>query len=153
MSCRSSSRCDCTTRSAASGASPSAAAASSDFSSLIGSRKPSPVARRHASRRCGRDSAPQGTRLPSCCIPSALRRRPALAPSHRRRSRWLVTTNDARLALRYGSYLSPFSLRQRERRAYRDLLVLLASELFRRERGAPPPNDEALVGTYLESLP
>jgi hypothetical protein len=33
------------------------------------------------------------------------------------------------------------------------LLVLLASELFRRERGAPPPNDEALVGTYLESLP
>jgi hypothetical protein len=33
------------------------------------------------------------------------------------------------------------------------LLVLLASELFRRERGAPPPNDEALVGTYLESMP
>ncbi len=66
---------------------------------------------------------------------------------------WLVTTNDARLALSYGSHFSPVSLRQSERRAHRDLLVLLASELFRRERGAPPPNDEALVGTYLESMP
>jgi hypothetical protein len=75
----------------------------------------------------------------------------ALAPQEV--ARWLVTTNDARLALSYGSHFSPFSLRQSERRAHRDLLVLLASELFRRERGAPPPNDEALVGTYLESLP
>jgi hypothetical protein len=75
----------------------------------------------------------------------------ALAPHEV--ARWLVTTTDARYTLRYGSYLSPFSLRQRERRAHRQLLVLLASELFRRERGAPPPNDEALVGTYLESLP
>ena len=29
----------------------------------------------------------------------------------------------------------------------------LARELYRRERGALPPSDEALVGTYLQSLP
>jgi hypothetical protein len=34
-----------------------------------------------------------------------------------------------------------------------DLVVLLATELFHRERGAPPPSEEALVGTYLEDLP
>jgi hypothetical protein len=67
---------------------------------------------------------------------------------------WLVTTNDARLALSAhdGWCLWP-SVRQRERRANRELLVLLAGEIFRRERGAPPPTEDALVGTYLPSLP
>jgi hypothetical protein len=66
---------------------------------------------------------------------------------------WLVTTNDARLALsdRNGWSLWP-SVRQRERAAYRELLVLLAGELFRREREAPPPTEDTLVGTYLQSL-
>ena len=36
---------------------------------------------------------------------------------------------------------------------YREQLVLLAGEIYRRERGALPPSDEALVGTYLKSLP
>jgi hypothetical protein len=30
---------------------------------------------------------------------------------------------------------------------------MLAKEIYRRERGALPPSDEALVGTYLKSLP
>ena len=38
-------------------------------------------------------------------------------------------------------------------RGYRDLLVLLASELYHRERGTLPPSEDTLVGTYLESLP
>jgi hypothetical protein len=65
---------------------------------------------------------------------------------------WLVTTNDARVAFQYPAYLLP-AVRQREQRGYRELVVLLAGELYHRERGAPPPNDEALVGTYLGSLP
>ena len=65
---------------------------------------------------------------------------------------WLVTTNDAKLAFRYGSLSWP-AVRRTERRSYRELLVLLAGEIYRRERGAPPPSEEALVGTYLKSLP
>ena len=30
---------------------------------------------------------------------------------------------------------------------------MLASELYRRERGALPPREDALVGTYLKALP
>jgi hypothetical protein len=30
---------------------------------------------------------------------------------------------------------------------------MLATELYRRERGAPPPTEDALVGAYLERLP
>ncbi len=41
----------------------------------------------------------------------------------------------------------------RERANHRALIVLLASELYRRDRGTAPPSDEALVGPYLESLP
>ena len=40
-----------------------------------------------------------------------------------------------------------------DRRAYRDLVIMLATEIFRRERGTPPPTDDALVGTYLQRLP
>ena len=40
-----------------------------------------------------------------------------------------------------------------DRKAHRDLVVMLATEIYRRERGGLPPSDEALVGTYLESLP
>ena len=45
------------------------------------------------------------------------------------------------------------AVRQTEQRGYRELLVLLASELYHRERGTLPPSEDALVGTYLESLP
>jgi hypothetical protein len=75
-------------------------------------------------------------------------------------ARWLVTTNDARLAL--GGGLVPFispavdiwhSIRLAEQRGHRELLVLLAGELYHRERGALPPSEQALAGTYLKSLP
>ena len=65
---------------------------------------------------------------------------------------WLVTTNDAELALRKGFLAWP-TVRRAEQRIYREMLVLLAGEIYRRERGALPPSDEALVGTYLKSLP
>jgi hypothetical protein len=65
---------------------------------------------------------------------------------------WLVTTNDARVAFQYPAYLWPVVL-QSEQRGYRAVLVLLAEELYHRERGAPPPSEDALVGAYLESLP
>ena len=41
----------------------------------------------------------------------------------------------------------------RDRTAHRALVIMLATEIFRRERGAPPPTEDALVGTYLQSLP
>ena len=65
---------------------------------------------------------------------------------------WLITTNDARVAFQYPALLWP-AVRQREQRGYRELLLLLASELYHRERGILPPSEDALVGTYLESLP
>ena len=40
-----------------------------------------------------------------------------------------------------------------DRKAHRELVIMLATEIYRRERGAPPPSEEALVGTYLKSLP
>jgi hypothetical protein len=67
-------------------------------------------------------------------------------------ARWLIKTNDAKLAFRYG-FMSWPTVRRAEQRIYRGLLVVLAGEIYRRERGAPPPSDEALVGTYLKSLP
>jgi hypothetical protein len=30
---------------------------------------------------------------------------------------------------------------------------MLAREIYRRERGAPPPTEDALVGTHLQGLP
>jgi hypothetical protein len=72
---------------------------------------------------------------------------------------WLVATLDARVRLsgRYDEWLPPVRARDRrtvaDRRASRDLVIMLATEIFRRERGAPPPTEDALVGTYLQSLP
>lgn len=63
---------------------------------------------------------------------------------------WIVTIIDARPFL-YG-WLWP-SVRDQERRGYRDLVVSLAAELYHREHGSLPPSDEALVGTYLKALP
>ena len=72
---------------------------------------------------------------------------------------WLVATLDARLHLLrgYDQWLPPVRPRDTrtfaDRRAYRDLVIMLTTEIFRRERGAPPPTDDALVGTYLQRLP
>ncbi len=44
-------------------------------------------------------------------------------------------------------------LRLVERRTYSNIIILLASELYRREHGSYPPSDQALVGTYLKRLP
>ena len=72
----------------------------------------------------------------------------ALAPPQL--AEWLVGTLDAKLLLSQWPWPS---IRGSERRAYRNLVVLLASELFERERGSPPPSEEALVGPYLDELP
>jgi hypothetical protein len=76
----------------------------------------------------------------------------ARAVSPQEVARWLVTTNDAKLALRSGFLAWP-TVRRAEQRSYRELLARLAGEIYRRERGTLPPSDEALVGTYLKSLP
>jgi hypothetical protein len=65
-------------------------------------------------------------------------------------ARWLLTAHDAKLLL--GQWPWP-SIQNSERRGHRALLVLLATKIYRRERGEVPPSEEALVGTYLESLP
>jgi hypothetical protein len=45
------------------------------------------------------------------------------------------------------------AVRRNERFNHRDLVILLASELYRRDKGAGPPDDQALVGPYLNRLP
>ena len=64
--------------------------------------------------------------------------------------RWLTTATDAQELLRNGDLQG---LRMRERANHRALVVLLAGELYRRDHGADPPSDEALVGPYLKELP
>jgi hypothetical protein len=63
---------------------------------------------------------------------------------------WLVTMNDAKPLLDHSLWPS---VRDQERREFRALVISLTTELYHRERGSLPTSDEALVGTYLESLP
>jgi hypothetical protein len=72
----------------------------------------------------------------------------ALSPAEL--DRWLNTTADAQELLRRWDLRA---FRMRERANHRALVVLLASELYRRDRGTDPPSDEALVGPYLKELP
>jgi hypothetical protein len=65
-------------------------------------------------------------------------------------AQWLVTAPDAKQLL--SGWPRP-SIGQRERREHRALVVLLAEELYRRERGRPPASENELVGSYLMSLP
>ncbi len=68
---------------------------------------------------------------------------------------WLLTARDAKrqlLSFNYRGEIWP-PIRLPGRREHRELVILLATEIYRRERGALPPSEEALVGTYLESLP
>jgi hypothetical protein len=68
---------------------------------------------------------------------------------------WLLTTNDVKLRILVANNCrwpwSPDCLR--DRRAYRELVIMLAKKIYHRERGALPPSEAALVGTYLKSLP
>jgi hypothetical protein len=74
---------------------------------------------------------------------------------------WLVATLDARLRLVQGhSHYWPWPPDRvadprgvADGKAYRELVIMLATELYHRERGSLPSSDEALVGTYLKSLP
>jgi hypothetical protein len=62
---------------------------------------------------------------------------------------WLVTAYDLKvLAWRLISTSVPST----EQAGYRELVVGLATELYRREHGGLPPSEEALVGTYLPSV-
>ncbi len=79
----------------------------------------------------------------------------ARALSPREVASWLVTTNDIKLRILVANNVQwPWSPdRLRDRGAYSDLVLMLAREIYRRERGSLPPTDVALVGTYLKSLP
>ena len=74
-------------------------------------------------------------------------------------ARWLVATLDARLRIGNGYEWPwpPDRVADRrgvaDRKAHRELVIMLATELYHRERGSLPSSDEALVGTYLKSLP
>ena len=72
----------------------------------------------------------------------------ALAPEAL--DRWLNTTYDAFEILRSWDLRK---LQAREQANHRALLILLATELYRRDHKSEPPSDEALVGPYLERLP
>jgi hypothetical protein len=63
---------------------------------------------------------------------------------------WLVTAYDLKVIA--WSQIYP-SVRRSEQAGYRELVIGLARELYQRERGGLPPSEDALVGTYLESLP
>lgn len=83
--------------------------------------------------------------------PEAPARARALSPQAL--DRWLRGTVDAREILPFFDSL-PAPLRVQERTTYRSLVMLLASELYRRDHdGIEPPNDQALVGPYLKALP
>jgi hypothetical protein len=63
---------------------------------------------------------------------------------------WLDTTHDARALLRM-LHLNRLPINEWANR--RDLLILLGTQLYRRDHGTDPPTPEALVGPYLKSLP
>jgi hypothetical protein len=80
--------------------------------------------------------------------PTAPTKARTLAPQHL--VPWLFKAHDAKRLL----FQWPWpSISLQERRSHRALVVLLAEELYRRERGGSPPSEQALVGPYLESLP
>jgi hypothetical protein len=75
---------------------------------------------------------------------------------------WLVATLDARVWLERGfdSDEWPWPPDRAgewsgvaDDKAYRDLVIMLATKIYLRERGSSPASDEALVGTYLKRLP
>jgi hypothetical protein len=76
----------------------------------------------------------------------------ALPP--RELANWLVTTRDAKLLLLWAnSHGDPWPPNHMYREAHSALVVLIATELYRRENGALPASEQTLVGTYLDHLP
>jgi hypothetical protein len=73
---------------------------------------------------------------------------PALSPQAL--FRWLGSSIDAKFLLENWGWNT---VRTLERSAYRELLILLGQELYRRDHGTDPPSPEAFVGRYLKSLP
>jgi hypothetical protein len=77
-------------------------------------------------------------------------------PSNARRmspqdlTKWLGTCIDANVLLGCWPLMA---VRRLERSNHRDLLIGLASELYRRDHAADPPAPDALVGPYLKNLP
>ena len=65
-------------------------------------------------------------------------------------ARWVITTLDAKPFLT-GNFWS--SVHVQELRNHRELVLLLAEELFKRERGKLPESEQDLVGPYLKILP
>jgi hypothetical protein len=70
--------------------------------------------------------------------------------SPRELASWIVSASDLKVIEMSNSWPS---VRRREQAGYRELVIALATEIYRRERGAPPPTEDALVGTYLRGLP
>lgn len=98
-----------------------------------------------------------GTSCPSSR--SVRRRRPGPALPPQEVAGWLVGTIDAKLRLMRGyiEWMPPVRANDRrtlaDHSAHRELVIMLAREIYRRERGALPASDESLVGTYLKALP
>ncbi len=64
--------------------------------------------------------------------------------------RWVNSSHDARIML---SLLNLSSIRMDEWANHRNPLILLGTELYRRDHGKDPPTPEELVGPYLKRLP
>jgi hypothetical protein len=79
----------------------------------------------------------------------------ARALSPKQIASWLVATNDAKLRTIVANAIQwPWSPdRLRDRREHRDLVLMLAGEIYRREHGTPPGSEKALIGSYLKRLP
>lgn len=80
--------------------------------------------------------------------PEAPAKARALAPEAL--GRWLDSTDRAHKAI---DFLNCLPQRIKEVANHRELVLLLANQLYRRDHGADPPKPEALVGPYLKSLP
>jgi hypothetical protein len=74
---------------------------------------------------------------------------------------WLRTCFDAPAVLNWWRMIRSFGFRgywpgtlgPKERAGHRELVISLARRLYRRDHGADPPSDQALVGPYLKELP
>jgi hypothetical protein len=65
-------------------------------------------------------------------------------------ARWLRTAVDANVLL---GFWGVTAVRRGEKTNHRDLVIMLATELYRRDHGSDPPSLGALVGPYVKSLP